>query len=241
MTSQDSYLPSKNAPNVDGLTGSNDRKTPDSALREQGVKDAAMCLFASLDLNGHTREGVERAAAAAIRAYLAPQPEQPALGAVGEQWQYRNTDGEWINVRKGELRWLKDINATLRTVPAVGEGAEPVVFANGPVSTTPEKFLSWIADRLIHIHGENPQFDYMLRLREMARGASTSPPPSPDVAALQAELSLMRDTLEMNDAAWRSLEEEANASIAALQAENERLTRERDEWRLSSKMWRLPF
>jgi hypothetical protein len=27
--------------------------------------------------------------------------------------------------------------------------------------------LTWIYNRLIHVHGENPQYDYMLRLEEI--------------------------------------------------------------------------
>lgn len=55
-----------------------------------------------------------------------------------------------------------------RALQAVGP--EPVNFANGPVMAQLPygEFLSWIADRMVHIHGENPNFDYILRLREIA-------------------------------------------------------------------------
>jgi hypothetical protein len=32
---------------------------------------------------------------------------------------------------------------------------------------TPHKeFFNWIYDRLVYVHGENPNYDYMLSLRE---------------------------------------------------------------------------
>ncbi len=30
------------------------------------------------------------------------------------------------------------------------------------------KFLNWIADRLVHVHGENPNVDYVHKLRRIA-------------------------------------------------------------------------
>lgn len=36
----------------------------------------------------------------------------------------------------------------------------------GPTRT--DKFLHWIADRLIHVHGESENVDYVIRLRAMA-------------------------------------------------------------------------
>lgn len=31
------------------------------------------------------------------------------------------------------------------------------------------EFLNWIADRMVYVHGENPWFDYMQRLRQIAK------------------------------------------------------------------------
>jgi len=30
-----------------------------------------------------------------------------------------------------------------------------------------DEFLQWIYDRLVHVHGESPNFDYMHKLRAM--------------------------------------------------------------------------
>jgi hypothetical protein len=33
-------------------------------------------------------------------------------------------------------------------------------------------FLNWIADRLVHVYGESPDVDFVLRLREIADNAA---------------------------------------------------------------------
>ena len=38
----------------------------------------------------------------------------------------------------------------------------------GAQLNTPD-FLEWIADRLVHVHGENPNVDYVLTLRDRAK------------------------------------------------------------------------
>jgi len=45
-----------------------------------------------------------------------------------------------------------------------------VSFPNGPTMAraTYEEFLTWVADRLVNVHGEKETFDYVLRLRELA-------------------------------------------------------------------------
>ena len=32
-------------------------------------------------------------------------------------------------------------------------------------------FLHWVADRLVHVHGENKNVDFVIKLRNMARGS----------------------------------------------------------------------
>lgn len=41
--------------------------------------------------------------------------------------------------------------------------------------------LEWIYQRMIHVHGENPNYDYMLKFRQMLDGKSKSQrtPPLP--------------------------------------------------------------
>ena len=38
------------------------------------------------------------------------------------------------------------------------------------------EFLEWIRNRLIDIHGENPNFDYMLRLKDVINNANNDAP-----------------------------------------------------------------
>lgn len=38
----------------------------------------------------------------------------------------------------------------------------------GAEVNTPD-LMEWIADRLVHVHGENPHIDYVLSLRERAK------------------------------------------------------------------------
>ena len=40
---------------------------------------------------------------------------------------------------------------------------------------TNKEFLHWIADRLVHIHGENPHVDFLLKLREIANEQEKTP------------------------------------------------------------------
>lgn len=68
--------------------------------------------------------------------------------------------------------------------------AEPVDFANGPVMAQLSygQFLLWIADRMVHVHGEKPNYDYILRLREIASWLA-APQASAPVAVRHEELS----------------------------------------------------
>jgi hypothetical protein len=33
------------------------------------------------------------------------------------------------------------------------------------------EFLSWVADRLVHVYGESPNVDFVLKLRDIAKRA----------------------------------------------------------------------
>lgn len=39
---------------------------------------------------------------------------------------------------------------------------------------TDSKFLTWVADRLVHVYGENPDVDFVQKLRRMASRAQES-------------------------------------------------------------------
>ncbi len=112
---------------------------------------------------------------------------------------------EWVKFPSDQVK--AGLRAAI-TAALSGQTAEPVVFKNGPVALgyRDAKHLKWIADRLEHIHGENPNYDYMLKLHEIAAALATSISPAPDagwreafdemVAALTpfAELAVVYDT-----------------------------------------------
>lgn len=37
---------------------------------------------------------------------------------------------------------------------------------------TDKEFLTWIYERMIHVHGENPNVDYMLKFKDVLQGMS---------------------------------------------------------------------
>jgi hypothetical protein len=75
------------------------------------------------------------------------------------------------------------------TPQAGASEAQPVAFKNGPVMAqfSYGQFLNWIADRMQHVHGENPNYDYMHRLREIADWLAT--PPDSDAVRAERERS----------------------------------------------------
>ena len=77
--------------------------------------------------------------------------------------------------------------------------AEKISFQNGPVmaQVTYAEFLTWIADRLEHVHGEEPDVDYMRRLRELAASVVPADADSPNTSEVM--------TPEMISAGYRAL------------------------------------
>ena len=73
------------------------------------------------------------------------------------------------------------------------------------------KHLEWIYDRLIHVHGESPSVDYMLRFRRIIDGSST-----PTIRAALERLVELDNSSIRQDGQWAFKHE--NAIADALEA-----------------------
>ena len=91
--------------------------------------------------------GMERVADEVDYGMVEAESEQEALEYIA---QYR--DPKAYAVLKG------DENDSYRLWGLSAELVEP---------TEDQKFLMWIRDRLEYVHGENPNVDFMLKLKEM--------------------------------------------------------------------------
>lgn len=65
--------------------------------------------------------------------------------------------------------------------------------------STDQKHLEWIYDRLIHVHNESPNVDYMLRFRGIIDGGGAAPPAPETPAEALAARPLFEQVARLGD------------------------------------------
>lgn len=92
-----------------------------------------------------------------------------------------HTPGPWTVGSLPPAGWRYICDSKGETVAAVAEWNESgtnshddlLAACKGGPSDGPD-FLEWIADRLVHVHGESPNVDYVLSLRDRAAAIRTA-------------------------------------------------------------------
>lgn len=70
-----------------------------------------------------------------------------------------------------ERVWIDEANRQASKVQRMREQIKRLQFAlrGGTATSSNAEMMDWVADRLVHVHGENPNVDYVRALRERAQ------------------------------------------------------------------------
>lgn len=150
------------------------------ALRENAEKRSRMLMF---EVHGHwgpyghacgtLRDGVADAGADMAEAMAAMFPTPAAANAAGPDWAALNAEARATDPAPGQVRAMGQDGPEWRDPPPAASliAAAPALLAAqtmGAQVNTPD-FLDWVAARLVDFHGDHPNADFILSLKERAR------------------------------------------------------------------------